>query len=84
MAYISGFRRRAMEEGELKGKLEGKLEGMLKGLMEGVQGMLEIRFGEVPGDIRNKIQAISDIGKLESLKEAIKRTDDFAQIQKML
>ena len=71
-------------KGELKGKLEGKLEGMIKGLMEGIQGMLEIKFGNVPTDIKNKLQAVSDISKLEALKDYIKGATDYEQIQKML
>jgi predicted transposase/invertase (TIGR01784 family) len=79
-------------KGELKCKLEGKLEGekkgeikgMIKGLMEGIQGMLEIKFGNVPSELLNKISAISDLAKLESLKDCIKRATDYEQVLKML
>ncbi len=84
MAYISGFRQRAMAEGETKGMIEGETKGMMKGLVEGIQGMLEIKFGNVPSDLQHKISAISDLAKLESLKDGIKRATDYEQVQKML
>ena len=71
-------------EGELKGKLEGKLEGLMKGLIEGIEGMLEIKFGDIPIDLKNKLQAISDLSKLEALKDYIKRENNYEQILKML
>jgi len=96
MAYVSGFRQRAIDEGKREGKLEGKLEGkvegkregmlegMLNGLMEGIQGMLEIKFGSIPNEIQSKLLAINDLAKLKSLKEHIKRATDFDQVQRML
>ena len=80
MAYISGFRQRAMAEGEIR----GETKGMMKGMMEGIQGMLEIKFGNVPIELQHKISEISDLAKLESLKDCIKRATDYEQVQKML
>ena len=84
MAYVSGFRQRAMAEGRLEGKLEGKLEGEMKGLMEGIQGMLEIKFGSVPSEVQNKILAISDLARLKSLKDGIKRAANYEQVRELL
>jgi hypothetical protein len=80
MAYVSGFRQRAINEG----KLEGKREGELKGLMEGLMGMIEIKFGSVPSEFQKKMHEISELSKLEMLKEGIKRATDFEQVQKLL
>jgi len=82
--WIERGRKEGKLEGELKGKLEGKLEGMLKGLMEGIEGMLEIKFGDIPNDLKNKLQAISDLPKLEAIKDYIKRANNYEQIQNML
>jgi predicted transposase/invertase (TIGR01784 family) len=76
MAYVSGFRQRAILEGELKGEL--------KGLMEGLMGMMEIKFGSVPSEFEKKIHKISELSKLEILKEGIKRATDLEQVQKLL
>ena len=76
MAYVSGFRQRAINQGKLEGKLEG--------LMEGIQGMLEIKFGGVPSELQNKMHKISDLATLELLKEGIKRATDFEQVRKLL
>ena len=84
MAYVSGFRQRAMNEGKLEGKLEGILEGELKGLAEGMMGMIEIKFGTVPSDFQKKMSEISELSKLEILKEGIKRATDFDQVRKLL
>ena len=73
-----------MDEGETIGMIEGETKGMMKGLVEGIQGMLEIKFGNVPSDLQHKISAISDLAKLESLKDGIKRATDYEQVQKML
>jgi len=80
MAYVSGFRQRAMKEGELKGLLEGELKGELKGL----QWVLEAKFGTVPSEVQHKIQEISDLATLESIKDGIFRATDFEQVRKLL
>ncbi len=80
MAYVSGFRQRAI----LEGKLEGKLEGELKGELKGLQWMLEVKFGTVPNEIQNKIQAISDLVTLESIKDGIFQATDYEQVRKLL
>jgi predicted transposase YdaD len=80
MAYVSGFRQRALDEGELKGKLEGELKGELKGL----QWMLEVKFGTVPSEVQHKIQEISDLATLESIKNGIFRATDYEQVRKLL
>lgn len=84
MAYVSGFRQRAILEGELKGKLEGKLEGELKGELKGLQWVLEAKFGNVPSEVHDKIQAISDLATLESIKDGILRAKDYEQVRKLL
>ena len=80
MAYVSGFRQRAI----LEGKLEGKLECELKGELKGLQWMLEVKFGTVPNEIQNKIQAISDLVTLESIKDGIFQATDYEQVRKLL
>ena len=72
MAYVSGFRQRAINEGELKG------------LMEGLMGMIEIKFGSVPSEFQKKMHEISELSKLEKIKEGIKRATDFEQVRKLL
>ena len=100
MAYVSGFRQRAInqgrQEGLLEGLMEGKMEGLvegeirgeirgkMEGLMEGIQGMLEIKFGTVPAEVKNKVSEISDLAKLVSLKNGIKRASDYEQVWKLL
>ena len=84
MAYVSGFRQRAINQGRQEGRQEGFLEGEIKGLMEGIQGMLEIKFGSVPVEVQNKMQAISDLAKLESFKNGIKKATDYEQVRKLL
>jgi predicted transposase YdaD len=84
MAYVSGFRQRAINEGKLQGKLEGKLEGELKGELKGLQWVLEAKFGTVPSEVQHKIQEISDLATLESIKNGIIRATDFEQVRKLL
>ncbi len=88
MAYVSGFRQRAInqgrQEGLLEGLLEGEMKGEMKGLLEGIRGMLEIKFGSVPAEVQNKMQAISDLAKLESFKNGIKKATDYEQVRKLL
>ena len=84
MAYVSGFRQRAINQGRQEGLIEGKMEGLMEGLMEGIQGMFEIKFGNLPADMQKKMMAITDLAKLESLKNGIKRATDYEQVQRLL
>ena len=92
MAYVSGFRQRAINQGRqeglmeglTEGELKGKMEGRMEGLMEGIQGMLEIKFGSLPVEMQKKMREITDLTKLESLKNGIKRATDYEQVQKLL
>ena len=77
---------RLREEGKLEGKLEGEREGILRGKREGqlraVLHALEIRHGSYPEGIREAIEAIYDLERLEALLESAIRSDSleaFAQ-----
>ena len=69
---------------KLEGEKKGKLEGLMRGLIEGIEGMLEIKFGDIPTDFKNKLQTISELSKLQEIKDYIKFASDYEQIQKML
>ena len=71
-------------EGKMEGKMEGLVEGEIRGLMEGIQGMLEIKFGDVPVEVKDKMQEISDLAKLELLKNGIKRATNYEQVRQLL
>ena len=61
--YVTSWERMAKEEG----KLEGTLEGELKTLRGTIQDVLQIRFGDAPDPIPNKLEQIEQAEILKAL-----------------
>ena len=73
---------RLREEGKLEGEREGILRGKREGQLRAVLHALEIRHGSYPEGIREAIEAIYDLERLEALLESAIRSDSleaFAQ-----
>ena len=73
---------RLREEGKLEGEREGILRGKREGQLRAVLHALEIRHGSYPEGIREAIEAIYDLQRLEALLESAIRSDSleaFAQ-----
>jgi predicted transposase YdaD len=76
MPYVDTLTRMSREEGRQKGRKEGLQEGRQEGSLtqarESVIEALEIRFGEVSNDLRERINAFQDLRTLKSqLRRAI-------------
>ena len=80
MPYVDTLTRMSLREGRQKGRKEGLQEGRQEGREEGsltqaresVIEALEIRFGEVSNDLRERINAFQDLRTLKSqLRRAI-------------
>ena len=54
-------------EGEAKGKAEGRLEEA----RELLQGLLEEKFGSVPEGIRQRIEAMTDLARLNAAARGV-------------
>ena len=80
MPYVDTLTRMSLQEGRQKGRKEGLQEGRQEGREEGslvqaresVIEALEIRFGEVSNDLRERINAFQDLRTLKAqLRRAI-------------
>jgi hypothetical protein len=81
MPYITSIERLGREEGLRQGLEQGLQQGLQRGLQQGRQegsvaarqkavlDALEIRFGQVPDGIRERIEAIEDQARLRALLE---------------
>ncbi|WP_028950898.1 hypothetical protein [Sulfurihydrogenibium subterraneum] len=62
-------------EGLKKGKEEGLKEGLQQGLVEGLRqsifDAIELKFGSVEDNLKEKISQISDIDKLKELHRKV-------------
>ena len=56
-----------------EGKVEGKAEGRLDAAREMLQGLLEEKFGTVPDAVRQRIQATTDLVRLQAAARAVLR-----------
>lgn len=54
------------EEGLQKGHQEGHQEGLQEGILEA----LEIRFGQIPGGLREAVTAVHELHRLRGLHKA--------------
>ena len=80
MPYVDTLTRMSLQEGRQKGRKEGLQEGRQEGREEGslaqaresVIEALEIRFGEVSNDLRERITALDNLRALKAqLRRAI-------------
>jgi hypothetical protein len=58
---------RGEAEGHVRGEAEGRARGELKGLQEAVVDVLEVRFGEVPYSVRERLAEISETLRIQRL-----------------
>ena len=71
-----------LAEGAIKGRAEGRAEGEAKGE---IRATLKQRFGEVPKEVRDAIQSMTDLVALESLlvhAESCQSLDEFGEALK--
>jgi hypothetical protein len=66
MPYIDTLTRMSHEEGREEGLQEGRQEGSLVQARESVIEALEIRFGEVSNDLRERITALDNLRSLKA------------------
>ncbi len=80
MPYVDTLTRMSLQEGRKVGRKEGRTEGLTEGRQEGslaqaresVIEALEIRFGEVSADLRERINALDNLRTLKAqLRRAI-------------
>jgi hypothetical protein len=80
MPYITSIERLGREEGRQEGRQEGRREGAILTRQHAVLDALEIRFGEVPDEVRERIEAIQDEPGLRALLKSAIQTgsiDEF-------
>ena len=72
MPYVDTLTRMSRQEGRQEGRTEGREEGSLAQARESVIEALEIRFGEVSADLRERINALDNLRTLKAqLRRAI-------------
>jgi predicted transposase YdaD len=54
-------------EGRLEGRVEGRLEGHLSALRDAIFDLLEIRFTEIPAEVRESVLQVTDLTHLRQL-----------------
>ena len=70
MPYVDTLTRMSLQEGRKEGRQEGRQEGREEGSLvqarESVIEALEIRFGEVSSDLRERITALDNLRTLKA------------------
>ncbi len=59
-------RKEGLQEGHQEGRKEGRQEGSLTQARESVIEALEIRFGEISSDLRERITALDNLRTLKA------------------
>jgi predicted transposase YdaD len=73
MPYITSIE----EMGRQEGRQEGLREGVISARQKAVLDALEVRFGEAPESLRQKIEATQDEDWLRSLYRSAIQTDSI-------
>jgi len=61
MPFITSIERLGREEGRVEGRVEGRTEGVRQALLE----VFPSRFGEVPPELQQRLEATSDPAQLQ-------------------
>jgi predicted transposase YdaD len=76
MKYVTNIERRGRVEGRAEGRVEGRAEALRTAALE----ILEARFGEVPYELREELQALGNetiLKRLPRLAAVVTGLDDF-------
>jgi predicted transposase YdaD len=76
MPYVTSIERHALQRGREEGREEGRQEGRQEGMVQGAADLLlqalEVRFGDVPTALLEKIRQCQDVAVLRTLlKQAL-------------
>ena len=74
----------AKEEGRKEGREEGRKEGLLEAKRQDIYEILEERFGEVPEDIKEAVEKVTDVKVLSFLHRKSISVKDFDEFRKLL
>jgi hypothetical protein len=66
MPYVDTLTRMSLQEGRKEGRTEGRQEGSLAQARESVIEALEIRFGEISAELRERINALDNLRTLKA------------------
>ena len=73
-----------IEQGIEKGIEKGIEQGIEKGKQLTLLNLLSYKFGEIPNDIKNQINSLSDVTKLDDLATKILDLTDLDELKKIL
>jgi hypothetical protein len=59
------------EEGEARGEARGEMRGMVKAKQEDILRLLTLKFGELPPEIVQRVQAVRNVERLNGLLEQV-------------
>jgi hypothetical protein len=63
---------------------EGFVQGMQKGLREGIQLAMELRFGDISLKMKQQVERICDVDKLEMVKNALLHVRNPDELKDMI
>jgi predicted transposase YdaD len=66
MPYVDTLTRMSLQEGRKEGLPDGRQEGSLTQARDSVIEALEIRFGEISNDLRERITALDNLRSLKA------------------
>ena len=84
MPFMSPIEMLAKEEGIEEGIQQGIQQGILRSLRENVRELLEIRFTEVPAELREEIDRIEDVSLLKQLLRETIAVNSIAEFQQLI
>ena len=76
MKYVTSIERRGRAEGRVEGRVEGRAEALRTAALE----ILEARFGDIPYELREELQAMGNetvLKRLPRLAAVATGLDDF-------
>jgi hypothetical protein len=71
MPYVTSWERLARQEGREEGREEGRQAGILQGAVDLLRQTLEVRFGEVPASLLERLLQCQDVNVLQAFHKQV-------------
>ena len=84
MKYVTSIERRGRAEGRAEGQAEGRAEGQAEALRTAAVEVLEARFGDIPYELREQLQALTNETHLKRLPRLAALATDLDTFRRQL
>ncbi len=81
MPYVTSWERVALEKGLQEGRQKGREEGILQGAKDLLRQAMEVRFGQIPPSLLERIQQCQDVDVLRAFHKQVLTAESLDELR---